>query len=105
MVTSVKRDFCSRAPYALFLLYKNYIKRVILNRMCRLLYTANNYSLKEKKHTRIVRVLKTWKNNKEKLAKRNGEKGKKRSDKLVECVANSLLDLKPHVAHRHIFPE
>lgn len=54
---------------------------------------------------RIVRVLKTWKNNKEKLAKRNGEKGKKRSDKLVECVANSLLDLKPHVAHRHIFPE
>lgn len=52
-----------------------------------------------------ARVAKTWKNNQEKVPKRNGEKGKKRSDKLVECVANSLLDLKPHVAHRHIFPE
>lgn len=41
----------------------------------------------------------------EKKRKETGYKRKKRSDKLVECVANSLLDLKPHVAHRHIFPE
>ncbi len=69
----------------------------------------HNYSLLDKTDKRektcIAHVLKTLKNNKEKVAKRNGEKGKKHSDKLVECVANSLLDLKPHVAHRHIFPE
>lgn len=70
----------------------------------------HNYSLldktdkREKTHV-FIRILKMWKNNKEKVAKRNGEKGKKRNDKLVECVANSLLDLKPHVVHRHIFPE
>lgn len=33
------------------------------------------------------------------------KRGKKHSDKLVECVANSLLDLKPRVAYRHIFRE
>lgn len=33
------------------------------------------------------------------------KKRKKYSDKLAECVANSLLDLKLHVAYRHIFPE
>ncbi len=84
---------------------------MVRNSQSMLVISVNhNYSLldktdKREKNTCIVRVLKTWKNNKEKVAKRNGEKGKKRSDKLVECVANSLLDLKPHVAHRHIFPE
>lgn len=42
-----------------------------------------------------------------KYQKRNEWRPKKKrhSDKLVECVVNSLLDLKPRVAHRHIFPE
>lgn len=33
------------------------------------------------------------------------KRGKKHSDKSVEYVSNSLLDLKLHVAYRHIFPE
>lgn len=42
-----------------------------------------------------------------KYQKRNEKKQRKKahSDKLVKCVANSLLDLKLCVAYRHIFPE
>lgn len=40
-----------------------------------------------------------------KYQKKEMKRGKKHSDKLVKCVANSLLDLKLRVAYRHIFPE